>query len=436
MWSLVVIVAVVAVGFFMTRGNGKVEYETESAQKKDVFQTVSITGELVSESEIDLNFEIGGRVKSINAYVGKKVARGDVIGMIKDDILGQEYNRAEAALNQALANAGASDDVIREAEQGKDNAGDYLEEVEDLEDQKVSAAEQAYEDAKDYYDDALSYYNKVVDDEGADSVATKSAKLTLDGAKSSKNSTREAVEIAEKAKDLAIVLAENSIKTAKESLKTAQSDFSKKSRDSSVQSARATYNIALANLEKAALKAPVSGMITEINYEAGEVIGSSTFSGDNFAKIITSDFIIETNTSESDIMKIKNGQSATVIFDAFEESETFSATVVEIDPASTVIQDVVYYKVKLSLQDFDIRLKAGMSVDVDIHTAEKRNVIAVPRRAVGETDSKKTVEVLVSENEVKTVEVKTGLSGDEGEIEIVSGLNESDEVVILRREVK
>ena len=186
-WSVIAIIVVLIVIFFVTRGKEKYEYETELLERRDITQTVSVTGEMISEDEIGLNFEIGGRIKSVDVFVGKSVAKGDVIGMIDDDVLSQEYNRAEAALAQAIANAGSSDDVVREAKQTKENAEDYLDEVEDLEDQKVEAAEQASDDADDYYDDALIYYNQVLADDGPNASTTKSAKLTLDTALASKH---------------------------------------------------------------------------------------------------------------------------------------------------------------------------------------------------------------------------------------------------------
>ena len=252
-WSAIAIIIVLVIIFFATRGNEKFEYETELLEKKDITQTVSVTGEMISEDEIGLNFEIGGRIKSVNVFVGKAVAKGDVIGMINDDVLSQEYNQAEAALAQAIANAGTSDDVVREAKQAKENAQDYLDEIEDLEDQKVDAAEQASDDADDYYDDALEYYNQVLSDDGPNASTTKSAKLTLDTALANKHAAEEAVITTDKAKDLALVSAENTLKSSKESLKTAQSEFAKSSRDSAVASARAVYNVTLQNLEKAVL---------------------------------------------------------------------------------------------------------------------------------------------------------------------------------------
>ena len=440
-WASVIIGMAVCLFWFFGREKNKIEYQTVIASRADVFQTVSVTAELKAEEDVLLNFETSGRVKSVDVFVGKKVARGDVIGMIDDAIFGQQLQQAKSALNQAIAAAGANDDTTREAEQAKENAEEYLEQVKDLEKQKVSAAEQALDDAEDYYDDALSYYNKVVDDDGVDSKSAKSAKLTLGSAETSKHAAEDAVETTKKARDLAILSAENSLKSTKERVKTVESDFTKQSTDSAVENAKAAYNIALMNLDKATLKAPVNGTITETNYSTGEVLGSasidlSSSASTAFAKMLSSDFILESFVPESDILKLKIGQNSTVTFDAIGSDDELEAEVIEIDPASTVVQDVVYYKVKLRLADIDQRLRAGMSADVEIHTAEKKNVISIPQRAINEEDNKKTVDILLSEEQTKTVEVKTGLRGDEGDVEIISGLSGGEEVVTFRSEGK
>jgi HlyD family secretion protein len=128
---------------------------------------------------------------------------------------------------------------------------------------------------------------------------------------------------------------------------------------------------------------------------------------------------------------VKVGQRAKISLDAFQNGETFSATVFDIEPASTVIQDVVYYKVKLRFDSFDERFKVGMSADVDISTDEKNNTIIIPARALKTEDEKNYVEILKDENAVEKIFVKTGMTGDEGTVEIVSGLSGGENVVIL-----
>ncbi|MEA2007269.1 MAG: efflux RND transporter periplasmic adaptor subunit [Patescibacteria group bacterium] len=420
--------------FIVRRDKDEVEYKTEGAQLKSIQQTVSATGELVSEEEINLNFETSGRIKTIKTFVGKKVAKGEILATIDADEFGQQLRQAEASLEQALASAGANDDVTREAEEVYDDAKDFLGATEELEDQKVDAVDQAFEDADDYYDIVKDYYDQEVADHGASSQEANYARISLKSAESSKNAAEEAKSTTRKAREVSIQSAENSKNLASERLRSAKSEYVKRSSDFAVESARATYNIALMNLDKTSLKAPANGVITQVTYKVGEVLGSASFdlassATTASARMISSDFVIESQIPESDVTKIKKGQGATVTFDALNESETFASEVIGIEPAATVIQDVVYYKIKLRLSNLDARLKSGMSADVDIHTAEKSDVIAIPQRAVKELDGRKIVEVLSEDGNINRVEVKTGLRGDNGLIEIVSGLDGGESVI-------
>ena len=142
------------------------------------------------------------------------------------------------------------------------------------------------------------------------------------------------------------------------------------------------------------------------------------------------DLVIETNVPESDITKIKEGQSASVTFDALTPQDIFSAKVVKIDPASTVIQDVVDYRIKLKLDNLDERIKPGMSANIDIHTAEAENVLMIPIRAVTTEGNQQFVQILNADGKSTTkVQVQTGLQGDEGMVEVQSGLNVGQRVV-------
>lgn len=200
----------------------------------------------------------------------------------------------------------------------------------------------------------------------------------------------------------------------------------------------------LANIEKqladSILLAPLDGVITQVNYQPGEQFGSS---GQPMIRMLADgNFEIEVDISESDINKIKTGNIATVTLDALSEDTIFSARVNFIEPAQTLIQGVVYYKVKLQFFDLlelqenltnsGLGLKAGMTANVVIITDSRENVLQIPARAVIEQDGKRIVRVLWG-GQVNEMPVTLGLRGDEGLIEVVSGLNEGDEVVTFVR---
>jgi RND family efflux transporter MFP subunit len=197
-----------------------------------------------------------------------------------------------------------------------------------------------------------------------------------------------------------------------------------------VKKAEALNRAARINVSETYLYAPIAGTIIKKNVDLGEIaIFNSTV-----LTVAEGEMEIESNVPESDIIKVSLGQKANIAFDAFPVSEKFEASIFNIEPAATVIQDVVYYKVKLQLNNPDSRIKPGMSCDVDIKTAEKKNVIGIPLRAVKTENDKKYVEILKDEKNQITekVYVTTGLEGDDGIVEITSGLSGGENVITLK----
>ncbi len=204
-----------------------------------------------------------------------------------------------------------------------------------------------------------------------------------------------------------------------------------------VESARAATWTIQKQLKKNIVYAPMEGLVVKKYIEVGEMssLGAPliSISGEK-------GFEISADIPESDINKINLGQRGEATFDAFESDEIFYFTVSDIEPAATVILDVVYYEVTFKMEKEDSRIKSGMSTDIDILTSEKKDVLAVSNQAVKNDEGNKYVEVLkqVSEGERKTekVDVKVGLRGDNGMTEIISGLIGGEEVVTFVKEEK
>ncbi|MBU4224135.1 hypothetical protein KJ934_02845 [Patescibacteria group bacterium] len=74
-----------------------------------------------------------------------------------------------------------------------------------------------------------------------------------------------------------------------------------------------------------------------------------------------------------------------------------------------------------------------MTANVDIVTAERQAVFAIPQRAVIDKNNGKTARVLDGEN-VKEVSVKIGIRDTEGNIEILEGINQGDKVIVFVKE--
>jgi HlyD family secretion protein len=400
------------------------EYTTAPVERRTVVQTVSVTGDLVDNQEITINFELGGKIKNILIKEGDFVSAGEAVATLEDADLNSQLDQAKAALDKATADAEANDDAVNEAEVAKDNAKKYLDQIKELNKQNVAAAEQDVENAEDYYEDVQNYYNE-------DKTLTR--KLTLTTAENSLKNAREAKETADENADLAEISAKNSLDAAEAGFDTAKSNFAERSRDATIAGARAAYEIALNNLSRSILRSPVNGQIAEVNNKKGEILGTGVIK-ESFARIISGDLLIEAQIPESDILKVKLGMKADFTLDAVGSDEKFQAEAVEISPASTLVQDVISYKVKFKLVSPDSRFKPGMTANLDIKTAEKNDVLRIPLRAVKTEGDHKYVDVLKEGNVTEKMEITTGLSGDEGMVEIKSGLKEEDKVVTFKKE--
>jgi RND family efflux transporter MFP subunit len=216
-------------------------------------------------------------------------------------------------------------------------------------------------------------------------------------------------------------------------MKDNKSTYEKEQREAQralVRKAEALSRAAGIKVSETYIYSPIDGTIIKRDADPGEIAVFNTA----VLTVAQGEMEVEANVPESDIIKVSLGQKADVAFDAFPSDVKFEARVVEIEPASTVIQDVVYYKVKFKLANFDERIRTGMSCDVDIRTAERENVIMIPLRGVKSENGKKYVEILKDEknNITEKVFIATGLEGDEGMVEITSGLKGEEKVITVR----
>lgn len=138
---------------------------------------------------------------------------------------------------------------------------------------------------------------------------------------------------------------------------------------------------------------------------------------------------ITVDVNEADILKIKEGQSATVSFDAIAD-KTFSATVERVDTIATASQDVISFSVYVVLNEDVEAVQRGMTADIDILVANKENTLTVPSGAVKPYQGGKAVRVPGERGEITFVPVETGSKGD-GKIEILSGIEEGAEVITV-----
>ena len=233
-----------------------------------------------------------------------------------------------------------------------------------------------------------------------------------------------------------IINAQNDINAALSTLNLAEArlglkeapprDFEIAAQQARVRQAEANLSRYLSDLSDTIIRAPVDGIVTDINFDVGE---STSSAKPVISMIGLNSMQIEVDVPESDITKLKIGDEVSITLDAFSNDDTFSGTITFIDPAATIIDGVTYYSVKVNFNEEDDRIKSGMTADLTVYTEKKDGVLVVPSRAVIYRENKKYVQLLDETSQLVEREVVTGLRGDGGMIEVVSGLSEGEEVV-------
>ena len=228
-----------------------------------------------------------------------------------------------------------------------------------------------------------------------------------------------------------------------------------------VDQALASLNDAKSALSKTTIYAPMAGRVTRLAVEQGETAVPGTFNKDAATLLTISDMsILETRVKvdETDVARIKVGDSAQVQLDAFTDT-TFLGRVTKISNSSvksttaSTTDQAVDYEVTIQLLNAPKDTRPDFSATAKIITDKRTNVLSVPIIALtvrenqamqsGDTAvglgkakpakdvGKKDVEgvfVVGSDNKVTFRPVKVGIAGEK-HFEVIDGLKEGDKIV-------
>ena len=385
--ALILLIAGSKMGWFGKKGNFK-EVTVKEVTLQDIVETVSATGKIQPEVEVKISSEVSGEILELPFKEGQEVKKGDLLVRVNPDLIQSAVNRSQASYQNVRAG--------------------------------LEQAEANLKQAKADYD-----RNRILFEKGVISKADW---------------------------DRAIA-----------GYETAQAN--KSSAYYSVQSAAATVSEAKDNLNRTTIYAPMSGTISQLNVELGErVVGTQQMAGTEILRVANlNNMEVEVDVNENDIVKVQIGDSTIVEVDAYLKKE-FKGIVTEIanSAAGTLAADqVTNFKVKVRILEESYKdltegkpetyspFRPGMTATVDIITQKRKDVISVPISAIvikSDTSStKKTFNktindsdsvneekfecVFINENgKAKLKVVKTGIQ-DDTNIEIISGLNEGDEII-------
>jgi HlyD family secretion protein len=209
-----------------------------------------------------------------------------------------------------------------------------------------------------------------------------------------------------------------------------------------VASAQEEVNRAQTNLGYATITSPIDGVILSKSVEEGQTVAAS-FSTPELFKIAQdlTNMQVVADVDEADIGDVKVGERVTFTVDAYPD-DTFEGSVKQVRQEATTTNNVVTYEVVITAPNADLKLKPGLTANVTIYTAEKKDVMCVPSKALRYTPTKETVGSLkiidlpnaknkvwvIDGKTIKAIRVNVGMT-DGTNTQILSGLDEGQMIV-------
>ena len=264
---------------------------------------------------------------------------------------------------------------------------------------------------------------------------------------------------------------ENEYKRSKQMVATgleSQSSFEAKQAEYQVEVARyksaldqvaqskAALKQARDDLSKTTIYAPMSGTVSALNKEQGEIALGSQFQKDVILTVADLNAMeAEVNVDENDIMSIALGQEAEIEVDAL-PGQQLKGVVSEIGSSAVsqgqgTTEQKTEFEIKIAILNPPKTLRPGMTASANITTKVNDSALSVPLQAVAarsvdqlamkgqkrkdaetkyQADKDGFVEIVFCIENGKAVarQVKTGIQGEDL-IEVTSGLKEGDEIV-------
>ncbi|MGI9271098.1 MAG: efflux RND transporter periplasmic adaptor subunit [Woeseiaceae bacterium] len=196
-----------------------------------------------------------------------------------------------------------------------------------------------------------------------------------------------------------------------------------------VEQARAVLKQARDDLSKTIIYAPMTGTISDLEKEQGEIAIGSAFQEDMILVVADlTEMEAQVNVDENDIVGVQIGQTADIKVDAL-FGETLTGKVYEI--ANTANVDAqgsqnqkTEFEVKISIEGETSKLRPGMTASSDISTETKTDVVGVPIQSV----AVRTIDQLTLEGEEVADAEERFTADDDGFVEIVFSLEEDGSV--------
>jgi RND family efflux transporter MFP subunit len=195
--------------------------------------------------------------------------------------------------------------------------------------------------------------------------------------------------------------------TTSQAYQRAESDLARIQAQSAAQAQRLDYYKVVA---------PMDGTVLKEDGEIGDMVDPGTIL---YRIGLEKPLWVVADVNEEDIPRVQAGQKAMLRTDAF-ANQALTGYVKQITPAGDPISKT--FRVRIGLPD-DTPLRVGMSVEANIVSREKRDVIVVPANAVANNSL-----LIIEDGRARVRKVKIGIRGS-GFVEILEGAAEGELVV-------
>lgn len=369
--ALIVIAICVAVYFFVIKNGTEADPEESSSDAVSETEKVAETpipvkvdkarigelvislkspGEAVTNRMITVKSEVQGVIKTLNVEEGQHVKQGDLLVELDDRQFRLELERAQADRLSKL-----SELLLEKQFEGTENTMD-------------SSELGKIQKAKTDYERIQELHRKGMISDSEYEAAYTVYELTLIESGGKKDEIRSA--------SRGLTQAEIAVKTAQ------------------------------MNVEKTKIKAPFSGIITDIQVSPQEHI---TAGRDLFILVNISRIQVHATVLESEIGKMKEGREVILRFSAY-PNKTFNGKVKSISPI--VNPEDKTCKVVIDVANPEEEIKPGMHAEVEIAAEIYNDRLLVPQEAVLDRGGRKLAFV-VEEGLAKWRYVQVGLENDE-----------------------
>ncbi|SDP38227.1 RND family efflux transporter, MFP subunit [Selenomonas ruminantium] len=351
------------------------EVRVQEVVRQDMQRHIVLSGQTVADASINLAPKYNGRITAVYADLGDHVEEGQVLMV-------QDLGDLDISIAQNSAAAGAAWADAREASAAY-NAN-------------IISKRNAYELAKAKYE-----RQKYLFSIGAIS------QDTLDSMEQEFSASRAAYEV------LANQVADGGAAAVQSKELTAQkqehaTEALKKQREDMI------------------LRAPRAGVIVYRSAEVGALAAAGT---KTFVLVDNSHINIDCSIAENDAAILQPGMAVKVTIDAL--GRDFTGKIIFVSPAME--EGAKSYQVRISLEEADETVKAGLFAHTAVDIMQKPQALFVPKEAVLTRNGQQYVFVLLEEDKVEQRSVKIGLLNDESE-EIIEGLNEGEKVVLTNQD--